>query len=124
MGRPQGGVEIANQDCDDDEQNQLQNRGAIFDRSVRTGERKVCADGQRKRGGDQAGLPAAVPGADHDGNGKDDEAAFDDVRKKQSRDQRKSGAEHRHAIAQDRSARRGNPACAKKGEVQSHTEIS
>ena len=58
------------------------------------------------------------------GDGEDDEAAFDDIGEKQGWDERQGRAEHSYAIAQDGRPSGGNPACAKKGEVQSHTGIS
>ena len=64
-------------------------------------EREVGAHGEGEGGGDDSGLPAAVPGADHDGDAEQGQAAFGDVGQQNRRDQRKRRAEHGHSIAQD-----------------------
>ena len=54
----------------------------------------------------------------------DRQATFDDVGEEQRWDQRQGGAKYRHPVAQDRRPGRRDVACAKKGEVQSHTSQS
>ncbi len=55
------------------------------------GQGKVCADNGSKGGRHEAGLPASVPGAHHNRNGKDNKPAFDyDIRKQKCRNQRQN----------------------------------
>ena len=81
---------------------------------------EVGADGEGERSRDQAGFPAAVPGADHDGDGEHHQPAFHDVGKHQGRDQSEGNTEDGDAVAEDGSPSRGNVARAEKGELQSH----
>ena len=53
-------------------------------------------------------LPAAVPGADHDGDRKHDQAAFADVGKQEGWDECKDNAENRDAVSEDWGPSRSN----------------
>ena len=101
LGRAQRGVEAADQPGHEHEQREMYDGPAIVGRACAPGERKIRADSQGKRGGDQARLPAAVPGADHDGDGEHDQAAFDYVGKQEGWNQGKNNAENGDAVAED-----------------------
>ena len=93
---------------------------AVVGGTARPGEREIGADRQGKRGRDQARLPAAVPGADHDGDGEHDQAALDDVGEQEGWDQGKNNAEDGDAVSEDWGPSRSDVAVAKKGELRSH----
>ena len=95
---------------------------AIFRGGVVAGERKIRADREGKGGGNQAGLPSPIPGTDHDSDGEDEEAAFNDIVEQQGGNEGEGGAEHRYSVTQDGCPSGRDIACAKKGEVQSHTK--
>ncbi len=64
-------------------------------------QREVGAYSQGKCGSDNPRLPAAVPGAHHDGDAEKGEATFRDIRQEDGGDQRQGRAEHSYSIAQD-----------------------
>ena len=93
---------------------------AVVGGAARSGKREVGAERQGKRSRDQARLPAAVPGTDHDGDGEDHQAAFDYVGEQESRNQGKNNAENGDAVSEDWGPSRSDVAVAKKGELRSH----
>ena len=86
---------------------------AIVGRAARSGKRKVRADGQGKRSSDQARLPAAIPGADHDGDREHDQAALDYVGEQEGWNQGKNNAENGDAVSEDWGPSRSDVAFAK-----------
>ncbi len=92
----------------------------IVSESACPSEREVRADSQGKGRSHQARFPAAVPGADHDSDGKDHQAALHDVGKQQGRNEGKNNAENGDAVSEDGGPSRRNVAFAKKGELRSH----
>ena len=93
---------------------------AVVSVGVRPGQGEVGADRQGKGGRNQARLPAAIPGADHDGDREHYQAAFDDVGEQECRNQGKNNAEDGDAVSEDWGPSRSNVAVAKKGELRSH----
>src|ERR1700674_1744624 len=120
LSSPEGGVEPADQQGHGEEQGEVRDGLAILAGSLSSGERIVGADGKRKRGGGESGLPSSVPGTDHHGDGEHDEAAFRDIGEKQGGNQRQDGAEESNSVAQDRSARGSYGQAADEGEFHSH----
>ena len=78
----EGGIEPADQERHGEEECEMGDGFAILAWCLASGEGVVGADGQGEGGGGETGLPAAIPGTDHDGDGEDDEAAFGDVGEK------------------------------------------
>src|ERR1035438_3203406 len=93
---------------------------AVFGGSLIADERIVGADGEGKGGGGEAGLPASIPGANHDGDGEDDEAALREIREDQRWNQSQERAEEGDSIAQNGSAGRSDRERADEGEFHSH----
>jgi hypothetical protein len=71
-------------------------------------EGEIGAYGESERCGDNARLPASIPGAYHHGHAEQSEAAFRDVREQNCGNQRERRAEHSDSVAQDRRAGRRN----------------
>ena len=113
LSRAQGGVEGANESGDEYEQGQMYDGAAVVGRIVRSGEGKVGAHGQGEGSRDQARLPAAVPGADHDGDREHDQAALDHVGEQECRNQGKNNAEDGDAVSEDWGPSRSDAASAK-----------
>src|ERR1019366_3581988 len=120
LGSPEGGVEPADQEGHGEEQGEVCDRLAILAWSLFSGERIIGADGERKRGGGESGLPSSVPGTDHHRDGEHDQAALGDIGEEQCWDQRQDGAEESDSVAQDGSARRSYGQAADEGEFHSH----
>ncbi len=120
LGRPQGGVEETDESSHEHEQRKMYDGPAVVGGAVGPGQGKIRADRERKRRRDQAGLPAAVPGADHDGHREHDQAALDYVGKQEGRNQGKNNAEDGDAVSEDWGPSRSDIAVAKKGELRSH----
>ena len=120
LGGAQRGVEEANQTGHEHKQRQMYDGPAVLGGSVRPGQREIRADRQGEGGGDQARLPTAVPGADHNGDREHDQAALDHVGKQECRNQGKNNAENGDAVSEDWGPSRSDVAVAKKGELRSH----
>jgi len=86
---------------------------AVVRGTARPGEGKVSANGQGKGGCDQARLPSAVPGTDHDGNRKHDQAALHYVGEQESWNQGENNAENGDAVSEDWGPSRSDAAVAK-----------
>ena len=115
LGRAQRGVERANQSGHEHEQRQMYDGPAVVGGIVRPGQREIGADRQGEGGSDQARLPAAVPGADHDGDREHDQAALDHVGEQEGWNQGKNNAENGDAVSEDWGPSRSDVAFAKKG---------
>ena len=102
------------------EQREMYDGLAVVGGSVRPGQREIRADGQGERSSDQARLPAAIPGADHDGDREHHQAALDHVGEQEGRNQGKNNAEDGDAVSEDWGPSRRDVAVAKKGELRSH----
>ena len=113
LGGAQRGVEGANQSGHEHEQRQMYDGAAVVGGIVRPGQREIRADGEGEGGGDQARLPAAVPGADHNGNREHDQAALDHVGEQEGRNQGKNNAENGDAVSEDWGPSRSDVAVAK-----------
>src|SRR4029077_19373714 len=120
LGSPESGVEPTDQQSHGEEKGEVRDGLAILAGSLSSSQRIVGADGKRKRGGGESGLPSSVPGTDHHGDGEHDEAALGDIGEKQGWNQRQDGAEESNSVAQDRSARRSYGQAADEGEFHSH----
>ena len=101
LGATQRGVKPADQHGQHNEQSQPDHGGAVLGRVVLAGKREIRADGEGEGSGDQPRLPAAIPGANHHGDGKHGQPAFCDVREQQNGNQRERGAEYSYAVAQN-----------------------
>src|SRR5579872_2580975 len=107
LGGSQRGVEPANQHREEEEKRQPHDRDAKLIGSVFTHQREVGAYGKRERGGDKAGLPAAVPRADHHSDAKKSETAFRDVGEQNGGNESEGRTKNSNTVAQDgRSGRR------------------
>ena len=115
LGGAQGGVKGTNQTGHEHEQRQMYDGPAVLGGSVRPSQREIRADGQGEGGSDQARLPTAVPGADHNGNREHDQAALDHVGEQEGRNQGKNNAENGDAVSEDWGPSRSDVAVAKKG---------
>src|ERR1700690_524129 len=113
LGITQRGVEPAYEPGYEHKQREMYDGPAVVPNSMRPGEREIRADGQGKRGRNQARLPAAVPGADHDGDREHDQAAFAYVGKQEGWNQGKNDAEDGDAVSEDWGPSRSNAAVAK-----------
>ncbi len=113
LGITQRGVKPADESGYEHEQREMYDGPAVVCRSMRPGEREIRADGEGKRRGYQARLPAAVPGADHDCDREHDQTAFTYVGKQEGWDQGKNNAENRDAVSEDWGPSRSDAAVAK-----------
>src|SRR5580692_10774109 len=93
---------------------------AIFGWRSSRSQGEIGAHSEGKRGCHQARFPAAVPGADHNGDGEYDQPAFHHVGKHPGGYQGKSNTEDGDTVAEDGRPSRGNVTRAEKGELQSH----
>src|SRR5712692_9415813 len=96
---------------------------AIVRRGMYAGQRKICADNGSKGGRQETGLPASVPGAHHNRNGKDNEPAFDDdIRKQKSGNQRQNKVDTQNSdgITENRGLIGRDETPARKGGLHSH----
>ena len=113
LGIAQRGVEPADKSGYEHKQREMYDGPAVVCNSMRPCEREIRADREGKRRGDQARLPAAVPGADHDGDREHDQTAFTYVGKQEGWDESKNNAENRDAVSEDWGPSRSNAAVAK-----------
>ena len=79
MSGPKRTIEPADEERNKNEQRQPDDCRVVLCRCVRSGERKICADGEGKRSGNQTGLPSAIPRAHHNRDSEYGEAAFRNV---------------------------------------------
>jgi hypothetical protein len=86
---------------------------AVLGWSMRPSQREIRADGEGEGGSDQSRLPAAVPGADHNGNREHDQAALYHVGEQEGRDEGKNNAEDSDAVSEDWGPSRSDAAVAK-----------
>src|SRR5579863_2946354 len=86
------------------------------------GEREVRAYGQSKGSCHQAGLPAPIPGADHDGDRKDYQAALHHVGEHEGWNECENNTEDSDAVPEDGGPSRCHKSSAEKGELRSHTK--
>ena len=77
---------------------------AVLAGSLHFIKRIVGTDGEGERGRGEAGFPPAVPGADHDRDGEDNETTLGEIRKEQGRDESQEGAKESDSIAENGSA--------------------
>ena len=120
LGGAQRGVKRTNQTGHEHEQRQMYDGAAVVGGIVRPGQREIRADGKGEGGSDQARLPTAVPGADHNGNREHHQAALHHVGEQEGRNQGKNNAENGDAVSEDWGPSRSDVAVAKKGELRSH----
>src|SRR5580698_2120767 len=73
---PKRGIEGTDQQRHENKQHEMYDGLAILRRGLSSGKREIGTDGEGERGCDQSRFPAAVPGADHDGDREHHQAAF------------------------------------------------
>src|SRR5438132_6883805 len=83
--------------------------------------RKIGAYREGEGCGGQTWFPSAIPGTYHDGDGKDDKPAFDDIGQQQRRYQSQTNAEDGNAVTQDGCPGGSDMAAAEEGGLDSHT---
>jgi hypothetical protein len=68
---------------------------------MRTDQQEISADGKRERRGDESGLQAAIPRADHNGDTEQGKTAFGDVSQQNRGNQGQGRTEYGNPVAQD-----------------------
>ena len=104
LGGTQSCVEPADQHGHEEEQREAKDGGPQLVWGVFACEREIGAYGQGEGGSDHTGLPATVPGADHDRHSEQREAALRNVRQQHRGNERQGCTEHGHSVPKDGSA--------------------